>query len=172
MRYRELIAEALPKVQAVEWPTDMAWRIEFKKFSSLPSILDIRRGKLFAMPFRNWEETYYKLTLKETSKVKYMNTSVVRVPPDALVGDMQIIDIALKYFQVKNDPAGSMKRNGLEIAQEYEKTAVSYAEFCHNPEMFKRPEILLDRATVHFLPYKVTIAGYTNGSYQLGLSPK
>jgi hypothetical protein len=172
MRWLE-INEVKKPISPVEWPSNLAWRIEFRQYRNLPPILDIRKGKIFAMPFRNWEGTYYKLTLKEPSKVKFMNTSVVEVPDDALVSDMRTIDLALKYYQSKNDPTGSMKREGEKVAKWYLNKMVSYREFVKDPGMFQYPEILLDRGTVKFLPYKVTIADYVQGKdYQLGLAPK
>lgn len=174
---RTVVENARGEIIPVEWPTNLAWRVEFKRFSDLHPLSDHRKGKVFAMPFRNWTRTYHKLTLKDYSKVKNMPTQVVEVPDDALVGDMRLIDNALRML-VKNDPTGAAERRAIEYVRDaYEKSLVPYSEFVKNPSMFERPEILIPREQLKVLPYKVTImpdeVGDLNmdSGYILGIKP-
>lgn len=66
--------------QPVEWPTNLAWRLPLKRFKNVEPLTDIRRGKLFAMPFKNWVGTYWNLLGKDVKKLRYMQTQVVEIP--------------------------------------------------------------------------------------------
>ncbi len=154
MRFDEISEAKNRAPRPVEWPTNLAWRIRFRRFNDLEHFTEQRRKSAFAMPFRNWETTYWKLTGKETMKIAFMPTEVIEVPPDAMVADMSHIDRALR-FAIKNDPVGSMRRQADTHIRSYEDTMVPYSEFVHSPFMFEKPEILVDRASMRVLPYRV-----------------
>lgn len=166
------IVELIEEIEPVEWPTDLAWRVKLARYKNIEYFTDFRKNKAFAMPFRNWEKTFYKLTLKDTKKIKYMDTEVVKVSQDTMVADMKYIDMALNHI-IKNDPTGSMRRAADPFLQEYEKTMLPYSEFVKNPYVFEKPEILLDRSSMIVLPYKVvTVWDKTNKETVLALKPK
>jgi hypothetical protein len=155
MKMFELFENRNPPPQAVPWPTNLAWRINLTRYKNEEYFLDFRRGKAFAMPFRNWEMTFYKLTLKDVMKIKYMDTQVIQVPDDALVADMAHIDRAMGFI-IKNDPTGSMKRGAQPHLDRYQDTMVSYSRFKSDPYVFEKPEIMVERKSMRLMPYKVT----------------
>lgn len=164
-------AKTKAEPQPVAWPTNLAWRIRFKKFSGLEYFRDFRRNKAFAMPFRNWERTFYKLTLKDTPKLKFMPTEVIEVSDDAMVGEMDLIDYALRFIK-KNDPVGALRRQAEPYIAKYEREMVPYSEFKRSPDMFIKPEIMVERATMRVLPYRVVpVWDSMAEEYRLALTP-
>jgi ribulose bisphosphate carboxylase small subunit len=138
----------------VEWPTQLAWTIQFKRFKDLEPLLDVRANKIYLMPFENWERTYYSLTNKDLHKVKFMPTRVYRVDPSALVGDMAIINRAMRA-QNDND-----KQQALD---DYQNSLVTYEEFAKNPSMFRMPEILATADQIHDQNQKIAGVVSTTG---------
>jgi hypothetical protein len=128
----------------VRWPTNLAWRIKFKRFKNDDLFLDVRRNKAFAMPFQNWQSTFVSLTGKDLYKVKYMPTEVIFVTDGALVGDMSLINQAQQN-----------KKNRPQILIQYENSLVKYEDFVQNPKMFKMPEILVD-LPMQIAPYNIS----------------
>lgn len=167
MRYHDILTEKKKSIIPVEWPTDLAWKIQFTKYKDVPPIIDMRANKLFAMPFRNWSNTFTVLTGKDTTKVKFMDTRVLRVPHSAIVADMKLFDKAL-------DQGAEYSEAGRKMLEEYERTSVSYADFVNKPTMFINPEILIPVSDIEFLPFKVTIEQYVKGGegYRLGILEK
>lgn len=135
------------QVSVPEWPTNLAWKIQLKRFSNMDPLMDVRKDKVYLMPFVNWESTYYSLTNKDLHKVKFMPTQIYQVQPDALVGDMYLINQAHRT----QDPT---VRDHL--LQQYKDSIVSYQQFLHNPLMFQMPEILATPTQIQLKPGKIT----------------
>lgn len=146
MRYQELFETSKPNV--VEWPTNMAWRINLKRYQKVDVFADVRRGKLFAIPFRNWVGTYYSLMGKDIGKLRFMQTQVIEIPDNALVGDMADAD------DILNMGDGSTRDALIDL---YTDTLVSYARFKRDPWMFKNPEIMIDPSMVKTLPLRPVV---------------
>lgn len=144
------------------WPTQLAWRIRLTRYRTAEYFLDLRRDKAFAMPFRNWEVIFHKLTLKEPSKIKYMPTEVIVVPPDAMVADMKYIDHAY-MFLLKDDPVPLAERRREPMLDRYVKTMIPYTVFVQDPYVFKQPEIMIERARMQILPFRVVTINVPDG---------
>ena len=63
------------QTQSVTWPTNLAWKINFKQFKDLDPLLPFRKNKIYLMPFENWQGTYYSLTNKDFKKVNSQKIS-------------------------------------------------------------------------------------------------
>jgi hypothetical protein len=168
MRYHEIMTEAVrkePVIQAVEWPTNMAWRVKLKRYRNVDVFDDNRRGKLFAIPFRNWTGTYYSLLGKDIKRLPYMPTEIIEIPDSAMVGDMSDAD------DIMHMKAGPTKDALIDL---YPDTLVSYARFKRNPKMFGRPEIMVEPSMVKVLPLRLAITdeiGDGDEPYLLGVKP-
>lgn len=151
MKINELFEDT--SINSVPWPTDLSWRLVLQRYKNLDPLLDVRRNKIFSMPFKNWANTYYSLTLKDYKKIPHMQTQVLRIPNDSIVGDMKHINAA--FMSLRSGDSERFKKH----LDEYETTMCTYAEFVKNPKMFYDPEILSEKGSVEFLPYKVVLTG-------------
>lgn len=136
----------------VDWPTNLAWRIQLKRFKNVEVLSDLRKGKLFAMPFKNWVGTYWNLLGKDVKKIPYMPTQVLEISDSTMVADMELID---NVFYFNGGSGKAMTDAGRLHLEKYEATAVSYADFKRDPYIFSRPEILIEPNEVKFLQMKV-----------------
>jgi hypothetical protein len=123
------------QTQPVSWPTNLAWKINFKQFKDLDPLLPFRKNKIYLMPFENWQGTYYSLTNKDFKKVNFMPTQVFEISPDVMVGDMQLINRAHEATQPQAQA---------EILKKYMDSRVPYKDFVNNPEQFEFPELLAE----------------------------
>lgn len=139
-------------LEPVEWPTNLSWRVQMSRFKNVDALCDIRRGKLFALPFKNWLGTYWNLLGKDVTKIRYMQTQVVEIPDSAMVADMAMIDAVFFFNGGSGKP---MTKDGSDALDEYISKSVSYGEFKHDPYIFSRPEILIEPTSARFLPMKV-----------------
>jgi hypothetical protein len=144
------------------WPSNLAWRIRLKRYCDAEYFLDFRRDKAFAMPFRNWESIFHKLTLKAPAKIKFMPTEVIIVPPDAMVGDMKYIDAAYMFI-IKNDPSRVSQRRREPMLDRYVQTMIPYTKFMEDPTVFEHPEIMIDRSSMQVLPFRVAAVTVPDG---------
>lgn len=163
MHFHEIIEARQPVIQPIEWPTNMAWRVKLKRYRNVEVFADVRRGKLFAIPFRNWVGTYYSLLGKDIKRLRFMPTQIVEVPDNALVGNMSDADDIL---HLKDGPTRDA------LISLYDDTLVSYARFKRNPTMFNSPEIMIESSMVKVLPLRLVVTDEFDGDEPLlGVKP-
>jgi hypothetical protein len=147
-----------PSIEPVDWPTNLGWRIQFRRYVDVDPLHDIRRDKLFAMPFRNWLPTYWALTGKDAKKLRYMPIQVIEIPDDALVADMETIDTVF-FLKGRKSELCDEARSAL---GRYVDGAVAYSVFKEDPWMFSKPEILIDRSQVRVVDARVALTGLSD----------
>lgn len=139
-------------------PDNLSWKLNLSRYKNLDPLLDVRRNKIYSMPFKNWSGTFYSLTLKDLTKIKFMPTEVLSISSNSLVGDMELINQAhnIRIGNLWDDNYEENQEKLRKILKQYEDSMVPMYRFVGNPKMFRYPEILSEPSQVTKTPYRVT----------------